>query len=116
MNREKKFLAKLCIFLFMMLCATFVFANGNVKDVQAASQMVKLKEGVNYTKYDYTRDGKKDRFKYVNDRSSGNNYKIYINGKYKKKFRSEAPPEKEWFLFHLLKKVRLWLLSEFQNT
>ena len=49
MNREKKFLAKLCIFLFMMLCATFVFANGNVKDVQAASQMVKLKEGVTYT-------------------------------------------------------------------
>ena len=77
MNREKKFLAKLCIFLFMMLCATFVFANGNVKDVQAASQMVKLKEGVTYTKYDFTRDGKKDRFKYVNDRSSGNNYKIW---------------------------------------
>lgn len=89
MNREKKFLAKLCIFLFMMLCATFVFAKGDVKDVQAASQMVKLKEGVTYTKYDFTRDGKKDRFKYVNDRSSGNNYKIYINGKYKKKLSGE---------------------------
>ena len=25
-------------------------------------------------------------------------------GKYKKKFQLEAPPEKEWFLFHLLKK------------
>ena len=35
---------------------------------------------------------------------------------YKKKFQLEAPPEKEWFLFHLLKKVRLWLLSECQNT
>ena len=84
MNRKRKKLMKLCAFLFMLFCGTFIFANGNVKDVQAASRMVMLYGNKTYTQYDFTGDGRKNRFKCTADNERGY-VRLYLNGSYKQR-------------------------------
>ena len=84
MNRKRKKLMKLCAFLFMLFCGTFIFANGNVKDVQAASRMVMLYGNKTYTQYDFTGDGRKNRFKCTADSERGY-VRLYLNGSYKQR-------------------------------
>ena len=48
----------------------------------ATKKVIPLKSGKTYTSYDFTGNGKKDRFKYVTYRKNGGEYaKVYINGK-----------------------------------
>lgn len=84
MNRKRKNLMKLCAFLFMLFCGTFMLTNGNVKAVQAASRMVPLYGNKTYTQYDFTGDGKKNSFKCTADRQIGY-VRLYLNGKYKQR-------------------------------
>lgn len=72
------------ILLLLLICGFILSVNCKVATVQAADKnIIPLKSGKTYTSYDFTGDGKKDRFKYVTYRDGNEYAKIYINGKYK---------------------------------
>lgn len=77
-------LKKICQTLCMMLLGVLLITGGKTVTVQAASRMVALKADKTYTSYDFTRDGKKDRFKCTADSERGY-VRIYLNGKYKQR-------------------------------
>lgn len=66
----------------MMLLGVLLITGGKTVTVQAASRMVALKADRTYSGYDFTRDGKKDRFKCTADSERGY-ARIYLNGKFK---------------------------------
>lgn len=84
MKKSKRKLVNLCLALFLALLGGVFFTAGNTKTVQAASRMVMLRGNTTYSSYDFTRDGKKDRFKATADSQSGY-MKIYLNGIYKQR-------------------------------
>ena len=69
-----KYVKRMTVFftaLLLMLCVQAIPA-------QAATSLVKLTAGKTYTAYDFTRDGRKDKFYY---KSSNYQADVYINGK-----------------------------------
>ena len=75
-------LKSFCQTLCMMLLGVLLITGGKTVTVQAASRMVALKADRTYSGYDFTRDGKKDRFKCTADSERGY-ARIYLNGKFK---------------------------------
>lgn len=82
--RKSRKLIKFCLALIITLAGSFFIINGNVTPVQAASRMVVLKGNRTYSGYDFTRNGKKDRFRCTADSERGY-VRIYLNGKFKQR-------------------------------
>lgn len=74
-----------CKALFIVFCGFFLIINNHTTDVQAASRMISLRENKTYSGYDFTRNGKKDRFRCVRDTRRYGYVKIYLNGKFKQR-------------------------------
>lgn len=74
MKVKKKILA-------VLMMAIMVFGLLPVSAQAADNGMVKLSKNTTYTKYDVTGNGKKDTFKFVDDKIRGD-VRIYLNGKY----------------------------------
>ena len=76
----KKFARKIII---LMISFTMVITAMPVITQAANGKVIPLKAGRTYTAYDFTGDGKADKFKYVTYRDGSAYAKVYINGKYK---------------------------------
>lgn len=74
MKVKKKILA-------VLMMAIMVFGLLPISAQAAGNGMVKLSKNRIYTKYDVTGDGKRDTFKFVDDKTRGD-VRIYLNGKY----------------------------------
>ena len=77
MKVKKKILA-------VLMMAIMVFGLLPVSAQAADNGMVKLSKNTTYTKYDVTGNGKKDTFKFMDDKTRGD-VRIYLNGKYVQK-------------------------------
>ena len=82
--KEGRKLRNWCHMVCMVLLGVLLIIDSKVVTVQAASQMVVLKADKTYTNYDFTRDGKRDRFKCTADSERGY-ARIYLNGKFKQR-------------------------------
>ena len=70
-------------FMTLLIASIMVIMAVPVTAQAANKNVIPLKSGKTYTSYDFTGDGKKDKFKYVTYRNGSEYAKIYINGKYK---------------------------------
>lgn len=70
-------------FMTLLIASIMVIMAVPVTAQAASKNVIPLKSGKTYTSYDFTGDGKKDKFKYVTYRNGSEYAKIYINGKYK---------------------------------
>ena len=77
MKVKKKILA-------VLMMAIMVFGLLPVSAQAADNGMVKFSKNTTYTKYDVTGNGKKDTFKFMDDKTRGD-VRIYLNGKYVQK-------------------------------
>lgn len=68
----------------LVMMAVMVFGLLPVSAQAADNGMVKLRKNKTYTKYDVTGNGKKDTFKFMDDKTRGD-VRIYLNGKYVQK-------------------------------
>lgn len=71
----------------MMMTLLLCFALSMIPVSAKASTLIPLDQNKTYSSYDFTRDGKRDKFKYTSNYSTGYT-KIYLNGKYKQQIFS----------------------------
>ena len=70
-------------FMILIMTSIMIIMALPLTTQAASKKVIPLKAGKTYTAYDFTGDGKKDRFKYVTYRNGSEYAKVYINGKYR---------------------------------
>lgn len=93
----------------IIMTALICFMVGVIPATAKASTLKQLSQNKTYTSYDFTRDGKADKFKYISDYSTGYT-KIYLGGKYKQQIFSAKGSILYWCKFN---KQNTFLLQDY---
>ncbi|MDY3998711.1 MAG: hypothetical protein SOY73_06375 [Blautia sp.] len=81
-DRSKNTMKKIQLYLVLIACVGMGITLLVCPVSAGTTKHIPLKEGKKYSSYDFTRDGKKDTFKYTCSKANGiGTYNFYINGK-----------------------------------